>query len=209
MIYELLPNGRGVLIDRAPILSDVRDTYEVSFLLSENGSYLALFTDAAGIEYRKAIKNGKCQIPKELLKKEQYASLIVSQIDGERVLRSWECEPLKITAMLYLRQTQWEVSGGMTNKNAYERMAELERLYSQALLDFGALCAAVEGYKTDLDKQAETLRAEYTRLSDAVASVKRENEKLVTAYNEASKIINDLAGRLAALEKNYDPTIIE
>lgn len=218
MTYELLTTGRGVMTDRTPILQDVRDTYAVSFVLPESGVYIALLKGADGVEYRKAITYGtadkgyvigECKVPKELLKQEQYVSLVVSEINGEKVLRSWECEPLKITAFLYLRQTQWQVSGGMTDKDAYDRMVELEHLYAQSLADFGALNAAVEGYKTETAALVAELQAEQKRLTETVASVKKNNETLTNAYNEASKVVNDLSNRLSALEKNYDPTIIE
>lgn len=49
----------------------------------------------------------------------------------------------------------------------------------------------------------------YTSATKALASVKTTNETLAKSYNEAIKVVNDLTGRVAALEKNYDPTIIK
>lgn len=43
----------------------------------------------------------------------------------------------------------------------------------------------------------------------ALASVKTANETLANGYNEAIKVVNDLSARVAALEKNYDPTLIK
>lgn len=167
MTYELLTTGRGVMTDRTPVLQDVRDTYAVSFVLPESGVYIALLKGADGVEYRKTVTGGVCKLPKELLKVEQYAELTVCRVDGERIVATWECEPLKISSLINARRSQWQLSGGMTDKDAYARMAELER-------NNAALETTVEGYKADLNEQAEKIQAEQKRLSEAVASVKRE-----------------------------------
>ncbi len=51
--------------------------------------------------------------------------------------------------------------------------------------------------------------ARLNELSQTLASVKAENEKLATGYNKAIEVINDLSERLTALESNYDPTVIK
>lgn len=48
-----------------------------------------------------------------------------------------------------------------------------------------------------------------TETERAFSCIKQENEKLAQAYNKAIGVINDLSERLAALEKNYDPTLIK
>lgn len=131
MKYEIDQNSaRGHLIDQTPIFSDIKDTFEVSFLLPE-GSYVALFKGANSVEYRKAIKDGVCKIPKELLTKEQYVELIVSKVEDDRIIQSWACEPLKITAFLNLRKTQWQLSGGLTENDCIERLNILEKKFDE------------------------------------------------------------------------------
>lgn len=192
MKYELIPNAsRGVLIDRTPILQDIRDTYEVSFLMPKSAAYVVLFKGEDGIEYRKTINDGVCKIPKELLAKEQYVEVIVCQIDDEKVIHTWECEPLKITALLNLRQTQWQVSGGMTDKDCYARLCEMERVFSQSI--------------EEVSKIQDVVRA----LVEDSAVLKKQNIELAENYNAAIVVVNDLSLRLKALEKNYDPTVID
>ena len=53
------------------------------------------------------------------------------------------------------------------------------------------------------------IEIEISGVTKALASVKTTNETLAKSYNEAIKVVNDLTGRVAALEKNYDPTIIK
>lgn len=126
MKYEINPkSARGLLIDSTPIFSDIKDTFEVSFLLCD-GSYIALFKGVDGVEYRKAIKDGVCKIPKELLNKEQYVELIVSKVEEDRIIQSWACDPLKITAFLNLRKTQWQLSGGTTENDLIMRLNLIE-----------------------------------------------------------------------------------
>ena len=58
-------------------------------------------------------------------------------------------------------------------------------------------------------KTAQEYAESVNGLTKALASVKTTNETLAKSYNEAIKVVNDLTGRVAALEKNYDPTIIK
>ena len=195
MKYELIQDSnKGVLIDRTPLLRDVRDTFEVSFLPPDNSALLALFKDAGGVEYRKAIKDGICKVPKELLAKEQYVELTVCQIDNDKILQSWECEPLKVTAFFGMRRNQWQLSGGMTDKDCLARLIELEKAHTQTL-------ASVKTLNDKVNTQAEQIVA--------LASLKVDNGKLTTAYNSAIEVINDLSRRVAAVEKHYDPTLIK
>ena len=43
MKYELIKGSNaGVIIDPTPILLDIKDTFEVSFVLPDEGGYIAL-----------------------------------------------------------------------------------------------------------------------------------------------------------------------
>lgn len=57
-------------------------------------------------------------------------------------------------------------------------------------------------------KTAREHAEQVAELTRTLASVKKVNETLVDGYNNAIKVINDLSERVKALEKNYDPTII-
>ena len=199
MKYELLSQGdRGILIDRTPIFQDVRDTFEVSFLLPGEGVYLALFKDAAGVEYRKTVVSGAVKIPKEILSKEQYVGLVVCETDGERILRSWECEPIKVTALFGMRYSQWQLSGGMTERNCFDRLLDLERLHAWAMNELAGLKNEQAKTKEDLTAHLET-----------ISLLKKQTQEVVGNYNGAIDVVNDLSKRLKALEKNYDPTLID
>lgn len=196
-----MPNtNKGVLVDRTPILQDMRDTYVVSFLLPDNEPYIALFKGADGIEHRTVITDSKCKIPKELLK-EQFVELRVCKIDNDKILHTWECEPLKVTAFLHMRKTQLELSSGMTDKDLYERLAELE----QNVAEYNTLLTTLRSETTEQDiKHSQATQA----LQATLDTIKEQNKALATNYNNAIAVINDLSARLAALEKNYDPTVI-
>ena len=49
----------------------------------------------------------------------------------------------------------------------------------------------------------------YSAVDKCVKQAEEKCEKLADAYNKAIIIINDLVERVAALEANYDPTIIK
>jgi hypothetical protein len=154
--YELLSTGKGILIDRTPIFQDIKDTYEVSFLLPEQGAYIAVFNNEFIGEIKKTIKNGKVKV-NELLGKEQYVSVTVCQIK-EGITKSWECEPLRITNFGGMTKTQWQISGGMTDTDCYARLNELERLYEQSLKEIAAQNVKYEkATKHLLDGVNETL----------------------------------------------------
>lgn len=163
MQYELIANSdRGILIERTPVMRDIRDTYEVSFLLPDDGSYIVLFKAADGAEYRKTIKDSACKIPKELLTKEQYTEVTVCKIDNEKVLQSWNCEPLRITAFLDMRRTQWQLSAGMTEENCLNRLAEIEYLCAdfkgQLIAENAALKEEIETLRRSINQILDTLR---------------------------------------------------
>lgn len=209
MKYELLSNGRGVLIDRTPIMQDIRDTFEVSFLLPNKGSYVALFRGEDGIEHKAIIKDKKVKMPSALLKKEQYVKLIVTEINAEEVIKAWECEPLKITAYFHLRENQWQVSGGMTDKNALERLTQIEKELVDINKAFENIKRSFILAKDKHDRQVQNLTEKNKEYMEALNKYKLENEKLASAYNNAIDVLNDHAKRLYALEKNYDPSIIK
>ncbi len=210
MKYEIIEgSGVGVIIDPTPILRDIKDTFCVSFVLPEAGAYVALFRDEAGVEYRATIKDSTAKVPKPLLTKEQRVGLTVCKLDGEAITQSWECQPLKVGTFLSLRQTQWQITAGMDDRELFARLAEIEREHAKTRAEFDALkddyarhrdatAQLVASFEKKLDGQGETL-----------ASVKKSNETLAGAYNEAIKVVNDLSQRVLALEKNYDPTIIK
>lgn len=203
MRYELIKNSDvGVITDPTPILRDIKDTFPVSFVLPEPGAYVALFRDESGVEYRATIKDGVAKVPKQLLGKEQLAGLTVCQVSDDAILHTWECHPLKIGTFLSLRQTQWQITAGLTDKEIYARITELERQHATAHAEM-TRCAS--DYAQAAREYAETR----TELTKALASVKKANETLAENYNKAVEVINDLSGRVTALEKNYDPTIIK
>lgn len=174
MKYKLeYENTKGIMIDRTPILGDIRDTYAVSFLLPGNGCYIALFIDSDGIEYRKAIFDGKCKIPYELLKKEQYVDLTVCEIIDDEIKHSWVCDPLKISSFMYLRRTQWTISGGMTDKDCLSRLNEIEQLYTKAMKDMWdvktELCERVAAIETAFSEQKE-------RIENAISKLEKQKE---------------------------------
>lgn len=175
MKYELIPNtSKGILVDRTSIMQDIRDTYEVSFLLPDDGAYIVLFKAADGAEYRKVIKDGVCKIPKELLAKEQYVEVTVCNVDNDKILHSWDCEPLKITAFLNMRRTQWQVSGGMSDNDCYARLSEVERLYAQAISDFASLKEEVLSMKNNYSARLDYFEKKYDEVINGVDIFKKE-----------------------------------
>lgn len=210
MRYELIENSDvGVIVDPTPILRDVKDTFSVSFVLPCGGSFVALFRDDAGIEYRATIKDGEVKIPKQLLAKEQIIGLTVCKIDDEKIVQSWECHPLKVGAFLSLRQTQRQITSGVDDRELYARLAELERAQAQTL----SACAALKAdFASCTQSTAALVKSHAERLDaacGALASVKSTLENLASAHNDAINVINDISRRIALLEKHYDPTLID
>ena len=216
MQYELIHNSDvGVITDPTPILRDIKDTFMVSFVLPEAGAYVALFRDESGVEYRVTIKDGAAKVPKQLLTKEQRIGLTVCQIYDDTILHSWVCATLKVGTFLSLRQTQWQITAGMDDKELYARLAEIERAnakqraeYKALLAAFDTLQAEYDSYKAATAEAEEERTAQLSELIKALASVKTANETLAAKYNEAIETINSHSERITALEKNYDPTVI-
>lgn len=53
------------------------------------------------------------------------------------------------------------------------------------------------------------LASDLAAAQSTLAELKKENVRIAETYNKAIEVINDLAQRVAALEANYDPTIIK
>lgn len=217
MQYELIPNSNiGVITDTSPVFRDIKDTFAVSFILPEPGAYIALFRDESGTEYRASIKDGAVRVPKQLLGKEQRIGLTVCKITDEAIEQAWECPTMKIGTFLSLRQTQWQITVGTDDKELYARLASIERDHAKrgveyaALLDaFDALQAEFSRHKASAEQTAQEYAERQNELIKALASVKAASETLAAEYNKAIEVINNLSERLAALENNYDPTVIK
>lgn len=174
MKYKLeYGNPKGFMVDQTPVLGDIRDTYAVSFLLPNSGSYIAVFIDSDGIEYRKTIIDGKCKIPYELLKKEQYVDVTVCEIVDNEIKHTWVCTPLKISNFMYLRRSQWAISGGMTDKDCLSRLSEIEHLYANAMKEIKEtkteLCERVAAIETAFSEQKE-------RVENILVELEKQNE---------------------------------
>lgn len=163
MKYELLSTGQGILIDRTPIMQDIRDTYEVSFLLPEQGAYTAVFNNEFIGEIKKPIKNDKVKV-NELLGKEQYVSLTVCQLGNEGIIKSWECEPIRVTNFNGMTKTQWQISGGMTDKDYYARLNNLEKLYGETLNEIALQNIKLTEAVNLINQYADTLLKDYKDL---------------------------------------------
>lgn len=198
MRYELLKDScEGVIIDSTPILRDIADTFEVSFLLPDKRAYIALFKGEDDIEHKELIRrDGTAKIPKPILSKEQLVRITVCKIDSERILQSWECWPFRIGAFLHMRKRQWEVAAA--EKDILARLAVMTRDN-----------AALQNANRETAELVSRLREELRGQTETLAGLKAENAKLATAYNKSIEVINDLSKRLAAVEKHYDPTLIK
>lgn len=210
MQYELIDGaGVGVITDPTPILRDIKDTFGVSFVLPGEGVYVALFRDEGGVEYRATIKDSVAKVPRQILTKNQRVGLTVCKVDGDEITQSWECYPLKVGSFLELRKTQWQITAGMDDRELYARLAEIEKTHARTQAEFNELKAENLRRADEFAQTAREYAESVNGLTKALASVKTTNETLAKSYNEAIKVVNDLTGRVAALEKNYDPTIIK
>ena len=130
-------------------------------------------------------------------------------MDGEKITQSWECHPLKVGTFLSLRQTQWQITAGLDDRELFARLAEVEREHAKTRAEFDALKADYSSHRTATAESVGTFERKLAKQGETLASVKKANETLTKSYNEAIKVVNDLSQRVLALEKNYDPTIIK
>lgn len=176
MRYELLDNGRGILVDRMSVLQDVEGAFEVSFLLPCKGQFVAVFIDDKNIKRQVQICDGIVTLPTSLLRP-QYVRLYVVKVENDEVVKTWDCEQIKISNLGDMLGCHYEVSGGMSESAAIARLADIERTFAVEL----------SAFKNQSEKY----------------------EQAIIAFNTAIEVINNLSERLAALENNYDPTVIK
>lgn len=187
MQYELIANtNKGVIIDPTPVLRDIKDTFEVSFILPSGGAYIALFRGEDNQEHTAVIKDSKAFVPKELIGKEQRVGLTVCLTDGEKILHSWECHPLAVGAFLKLRQTQWQLTAALCDEELYARLAEIERANAKTLEEMQSLYATCKEIKQDADAAAAKQDKVITGLREGLDS-QAEQIKRLTAFALACK----------------------
>lgn len=217
MKYKLIRNSNaGVIVDNTPVLRDIKDTFEVSFILPEKGVYVTIFRDQSGVEYNATIRDSVVRVPRQILTKSQLVGLTVCLMNSDKIIRSWECQTLKVGTFLSLRKTQWQITAGVDDKRLFERLEEIESKHAEAMTAVNALCEQTTQYKDQTNEYRQELEhftVEYekrlTELNEMLMGLKATNEKLAAAYNKATEVINGLSERVYNLEKNYDPTIIE
>lgn len=191
MQYELIKNSNvGVIIDPTPILRDIKDTFTVSFVLPENGAYIALFRDENGVEYRTTIKDRKVKVPKQLLSKEQRIGLTVCQITEDEILRSWECQTLKVGTFLSLRKTQWQIVAGLDDREIYSRIAELEKSHAEH----------IEEYRKVDKELMQELKRGFAELTEAYESERAVKQKLAAEVVRQGQIIAEMQKDIEALK---------
>ncbi len=191
MQYKLIKNSDvGVIIDPAPILRDIKDTFTVSFVLPENGVYIALFRDESGVEYRTTIKDRKVKVPKQLLSKEQRIGLTVCQITEDEILHSWECQTLKVGTFLSLRKTQWQITAGLDDKEIYLRIAELEKSHAEH----------IEQYRKVDKELMQELKRGFAELTAAYEQEKAVKQKLAEEIIKQGQIIAEMQKDIEALK---------
>lgn len=78
---------------------------------------------------------------------------------------------------------------------ATERLAELEQ----------AFC----NYRQEANGRLDTFQANYITLVTAIDEITAKYNAAIERFNAAVETFNLLAERVTALEKNYDPTVIE
>ena len=179
MQYELIANSnKGVIIDPTPVLRDIKDTFPVSFVLPDGGAYIAVFRGEDNQEHKAVIKDGTALIPKELINKEQRVGVTVCLTDGEKILHSWECHPLAVGSFLKMRQTQWQITAGLSDEEVFARLAEIERAQAKTFEEMQSLCATIK------------------ELNENIATAATENEKTIAELRKelatATQTVNGL-----------------
>lgn len=184
MQYELIANSnKGVIIDPTPVLRDIKDTFPVSFVLPDGGAYIAVFRGEDNQEHKAVIKDGSALIPKELITKEQRVGVTVCLTDGEKILHSWECHPLAVGSFLKLRQTQWQITAGLSDEEVFARLAEIERVQAKTLAEM------------------QSINADYKALTESMETAAKENEKTIAELRKELAITNETVKGLLAFAR--------
>lgn len=220
MKYKLTEESDvGVVVDITPILRDKMDTFNVSFILPEIAAdkavFRAIFRGENNVEYEIAIIDGVARIPKEILGKEQRVELAVCLMDDKKILRAWECTPFDVGSFLRMRKRLVQVKSHISENSICERLSYIEQEFGRLNSKLVELSARI----SELHEENIRLKAGVNENAIAVEQVLKEqdkrlavvyanNQKLATAYNKATEVINGLSERIYNLEKNYDPTII-
>ena len=206
MKYKLLEHeNKGIITCNSPVLSDNKHTYYIEFeveKVSENASYLAVFTSEKNSEYSMPLicqNNANCysvKIPHELLKAAQIVNVGVLELFDNYAPKFWACPPLKISSFGALRSSMWTVQGDLSADKVLADFAELESKN-------GALKNEIESLKN----KHENLLNLIENINQKQAHDYAQTKKLASALNNAIAIINALQERILELEKGYDPSI--
>lgn len=183
MKYELLKSNRGVLVDRSSVFCDIKGSVELSFLLPDKGEYVAVIIDSHGTTFRMLIDDGKLELPVEVMTPQLLQLYVVKAEEGQ-ITATYACEPIKIQSLSEIGKNVFEITGAATEDDLRLRMTEIEKQF----------CTQVQKF----EQAREVLTVQIEKYNEAI---KR--------FNVSVETINRLSERLAALEANYDPTVIE
>lgn len=184
MKYKLLDTGQGILEDRTSIFFDINGNCELPFLMPSEGRYVGIFTDRRNVRLKEEFKEDVLKVPAAFTVPGLYQLQVVKIDEAGQVLKTWDCEPIKILSLDRNLKTEFELIGAASEEDIRQQM-------STSLTDIAGLKASV------------SVLAEESKQTDKTLS------EVIERYNEAIKVINDLAERVASLEAEGDPTIIK
>lgn len=186
MKYELIANSnQGVIVDATPVMRDIKDTFKISFVLPDGGAYVALLRGEDNVEYKAVVSDGKIIIPSALLAKDQRVTLTVAKTDGDTILRSWSCHPMKVGSFLQMRKKQKHIEPGLSDEELYERLAEVEKQHAETLAEFETLQKRVNELESAVATKAETSELNKVKeLANALYNFAKEAVKEIPYIND-------------------------
>lgn len=189
MIYELKKGvSTGILIDKTPILGDVRDTsFEVSFsFIDEQGNEyepnaVALIKCYDEHKEYAEIKNGKLVIPFSVIQKRKRTyRLTVFEIgeskfveDNFSIIQTWQCPPFKISSMYDAEESMVQLICGLSDAEWLTLLEQVGRDNETILNTLASIQTQIQSYKENMS----TLTEDFKQLADKHNTLVVEFEK--------------------------------
>lgn len=176
--YKLLNIGKNcIILNKEAVFSNVADITIAFVGVKFDKTYVVVFKDEQNIEYKKELKDGKCQLPKEIVAT-QSVSITLYETKNALIKCKYDCEPLSIADFNARAKTLWEL---------YPDLREFRQKYIEFIQEY-------EKSITDIKALQGDIALKNTQISTLEASL-----------NSAIEAINKLSERVEFMENNYNP----
>ena len=193
--YKLIPN-KGIKETPDTVILDIDSQIELSFSLAsgkELTDTIAVFIGQDGKEHKQRLKDGKCEMPKSLLKPQLVQLYLIELKDG-KISNKWNCQPFKIINLSEIGKMMFQV---VEDYPAIPQdVKDLQVLCGGLIERLDKVEAENLSLRQQLERKQEDIRAEISKDVAGLMDYKRLNiielKKIMEGHNSLSEEVSKI-----------------